>query len=197
MLSFSQDTISHITSGCLNTFKASTSDSCPEGVNFKYSGDTLKIYGTIGANCCGAHFLQIQKLNDTIYIASVDTGDLCLCSCAFCFEIGLKISSIDTIVSLNGEIFNIKTVINSISTSLAPPNKIVLYPNPTSGILKIDLKSIVNIKCIRVTDISGRVIKEIEKNTREIDLSDFESGLYLIYFELGDHQKIVKRILRN
>ena len=54
--------------------------------------------------------------------------------------------------------------------------KAMLYPNPTNGILNIVNE---NLTKILIFNISGKVIKEFEPNTR-IDLSDMSNGIYLI-----------------
>ncbi|WP_083997305.1 GEVED domain-containing protein [Chryseobacterium angstadtii] len=60
---------------------------------------------------------------------------------------------------------------------------ITVYPNPFKDILKIsDIK---NVQTIVVTDISGRQVKTL-KASNEINLSDLNSGLYLISLHMED-----------
>jgi len=58
--------------------------------------------------------------------------------------------------------------------------KIVLYPNPTSGLLNV--KSTLTIEKLIVSDLSGRQIFEYEPRESEfnISLKNFSSGIYLI-----------------
>lgn len=58
------------------------------------------------------------------------------------------------------------------------------YPNPSQGILYIELSS--NIKELFVADITGKIIFRIENSNMRlltIDLSDFPNGLYFIKYE--------------
>lgn len=60
-------------------------------------------------------------------------------------------------------------------------SEIVIYPNPTNGIISIDLKNSLETKVI-VTDIFGRVLTE--KDYRQplitIDLKDLTDGIYIV-----------------
>ena len=52
-----------------------------------------------------------------------------------------------------------------------------VYPNPTAGI--INLKNL-NTQKLSLYDISGKLIKEFEGGTSQIDLTNFSKGMYLI-----------------
>lgn len=69
-----------------------------------------------------------------------------------------------------------------------------IYPNPFTDVITIsDTNEILNLK---ITDISGRVIKTIEKPASKINLSELTSGVYFmtIYQKGGKSQtqKIIK-----
>jgi hypothetical protein len=197
MISYSQDTIHYITSACLHSPKSNKGDSCPEGINFRYYNDSLEIYGTIVANCCGVHLAKILKQMDTIFITTMDTGQLCNCVCSFCFNVKLKISSGDTLVNLNDTTYNLKSYINSADELKGGNTRIELYPNPTSNQLTIENKSSSKIRRIGITDISGRQIKSIEDNVRDIDLSRIEKGLYFLKIDLNNDKTVIKKVLKN
>lgn len=57
-------------------------------------------------------------------------------------------------------------------------NKLILYPNPVSNKLYISNSA----KSIIITALSGKTVAHIE-NTNEIDLSVYESGLYILTVE--------------
>lgn len=62
-------------------------------------------------------------------------------------------------------------------------NTISAYPNPFSDVLTIsDVK---NVKSILVSDVSGRIIKNIAVQ-KEINLSDLKSGLYFVTLKMED-----------
>jgi hypothetical protein len=193
--SYGQDTLKHITSGCLGHIVSSDSDSCAEGINFRYLGNTLEIYGTIWANCCGEHFVQIIRLNDTIYITSFDTGRLCNCGCRFCFDIKIPDATNDTIVKFNEVIYNAKKI-NSIKGAVKNNELIELYPNPAENILALKVPANIRINKIHIKDISGRLVKTIEHVSPVIDIKSLDAGVYFVNFELENQQIIVKRIVK-
>jgi len=192
---FAQDTLSHIAGSCINSLK--TEVACPVGINFEYSADTLKIYGMIGANCCGAHFVEIEKLLGTINITSIDTGMLCTCGCLYCFEIRIPATVYDTIVKLNGSEYNIKALLNSIGDSRLEDNLIELFPNPTVGNVSVKLNGGIRVENIIITDISGRIIRMYNSFRNVIELNDFPVGAYIINFETDRKQRISKRIIKK
>ena len=68
---------------------------------------------------------------------------------------------------------------------------IVVYPNPTTGIFRIDTRLNVEIKVI---DMQGKIIVE-GKNLNTVDISDYSNGLYNLYITTDDKifiNKIIK-----
>jgi len=196
---YSQDTISHITSGCVYNEKSTIEDApCPPGVFFNYSNDTLNIYGTIGANCCGTHFAFVQILRDTVFITTKDTGDLCNCVCGFCFELRIPATIMDTIVCMNGTIYNIKGVLSSFYKNESDEVFKVL-PNPFNHELRI----MVDNEFIRnafISDFSGKIIHTIDcTNQREIilDTSSWPTGLYLLNLKSSNNKIITSKIIKE
>ena len=72
-----------------------------------------------------------------------------------------------------------------------------IYPNPTNGIIEIDLANN-KINKISIVDISGRkIIEKVQLNRNEkLDLSDFGSGLYIIMFET-DKKHYISKIIKE
>lgn len=54
-----------------------------------------------------------------------------------------------------------------------------LYPNPTSDVLNISSKNGLEMKEIKITDLSGRIVKTLN-NATTINVSDLSAGTYLI-----------------
>jgi len=68
---------------------------------------------------------------------------------------------------------------------------IVVYPNPTTGIFRIDTRLKIEVKVI---DMQGKVIVE-GKDINTIDISDYSTGLYNLQITTGDKifsNKIIK-----
>ncbi len=63
-----------------------------------------------------------------------------------------------------------------------------LYPNPTSTQINIVSSAIEFI--VRITDNSGRVILE-SKNSKQIDVSSFASGLYILSYQDGESSSAI------
>jgi len=94
------------------------------------------------------------------------------------------------------ELFHIKT---DLPTYLAVENveynkdsKIIISPNPTSGLIKIYAKS--NINKVEIYDYSG--IKISESQTDNLDFSKLNSGVYLVKIYTNDSvetKKVIKK----
>jgi Flp pilus assembly pilin Flp len=78
-------------------------------------------------------------------------------------------------------------------------NEISIYPNPTSGKLTIDNGQL-TIKNIEITDITGKTIinyqLSIDNYQFEIDLSGYESGIYLIKI-LNDKEVFTTKLIKK
>ncbi|MAJ98697.1 MAG: hypothetical protein CMD07_05460 [Flavobacteriales bacterium] len=95
------------------------------------------------------------------------------------------------------------TLINSINIGLEDLfyENINIYPNPTSGIVNINfiLRNKEN-SVLKIFDSSGRKMKEIifdQKNVNEkVDLSKFNSGIYILEIEI-DSTTIIRKIQKK
>ena len=67
------------------------------------------------------------------------------------------------------------------------------YPNPVTDVLKI--KADVDIKRIKIVDITGRIIIETSQN--HLDVSALPSGYYLLQVSFSQGQVATKKILIN
>ena len=77
--------------------------------------------------------------------------------------------------------------------------KILVYPNPTTGVFTIECKSTnLNGCCFRIYDIFGKLLisNNLTKENNTIDLSSQPAGIYLLQLiedgESAGFQKIVK-----
>lgn len=78
----------------------------------------------------------------------------------------------------------------------ASENENKIYPNPTSGILKIDIKNTTGKSEIEIFNSLGQsVFKNTASNETEINISTFASGIYFVKIQNGQNiltKKIVK-----
>ena len=66
---------------------------------------------------------------------------------------------------------------------------------PIKEQLNIDKKNLSNVKEIQVIDVLGRVVQKIEAIEPTFNLSDLNSGLYILLFKMNNglfYQKIQK-----
>ena len=78
-------------------------------------------------------------------------------------------------------------------------NDISIYPNPTSKILFIDLKNLMDKDGLTLTvyDLLGRILESrtIEEEVEKIDLEQVSSGVYLIYIR-GEQREFIQRVIK-
>jgi subtilisin-like proprotein convertase family protein len=83
---------------------------------------------------------------------------------------------------------------NSFST-----NQLQMFPNPTTGILNINLVDVSGETNFRLIDVSGRVV--LDKSTTEVnnifDLSNFQNGIYLLNIKNAEKETTKKIILNK
>jgi len=177
---YSQSTISYITGSCVAMGNGSNTN-CPAGINFLYLGDTLKIYGTISASCCGTHLAVISSRYDSIYIIQKDSGVTCECICNYCFEIKIPKSLNDSIVSINEKAYLIQSA-SAINSNNANTN-FRIYPNPTTDLIFIDCGNNYNGYKIRITNSLSQTIYKtlITKQTTAVNLKTWTGrGMYFV-----------------
>lgn len=74
---------------------------------------------------------------------------------------------------------------------------IALYPNPTQDYLLFNFENAFELKQVLVLDITGRVVKSIEKNlVNSINVADLSSGIYFVKFISVDGQ-ITKKFIKD
>lgn len=73
-------------------------------------------------------------------------------------------------------------------------SRIELYPNPSTGVFKIDGFELgQNELTMTVTDMFGKNITEVN-NTLELDLSDFPEGIYFVQLNFNGEKMITKKL---
>jgi hypothetical protein len=76
-------------------------------------------------------------------------------------------------------------------------NTIDIYPNPSDGIINIDIENI-NNATIEIYDVNGTLIfsKALNSNFEKIDISGFSGGLYLVKVKQDSTVIIGKVVVR-
>lgn len=81
--------------------------------------------------------------------------------------------------------------------SFRQENNLKLYPNPSSSILNIEINTVITNAQIEVYDLLGKKVfnQSIESNdTSKIDVSEWETGLYLVKISSENGNQIIRFI---
>jgi len=91
-------------------------------------------------------------------------------------------------IEFDDELEQPKQVILSNQTKMNNSKNIIVYPNPNSGYITIDLQMIeTEISNLQISDLKGKIVFEIceneinERNLLNIDISNYQSGIYNVY----------------
>jgi hypothetical protein len=188
---FSHDTIIFKRGSCLSSGLI-----CAKGINFNYKSDTLMIFGTLDANCFVTNHAAVEKIRDTIFISTIDSFDS-ECGCGICIEIKILASQEDTIVMLDGVVYNTKSSLNSINESVNYSKLIKIFPNPVNEILNIEVPDRIRLSKIILIDLTGRLVYTFGTTIRTINLEKIESGSYFMVFNTEYNGKVIKRIIKE
>ncbi|SDR74336.1 Por secretion system C-terminal sorting domain-containing protein [Polaribacter sp. KT25b] len=70
-----------------------------------------------------------------------------------------------------------------------------IYPNPTSG--NITIRSEKEIQTISIYNTLGKKIKEFNANQKEINISNFSKGIYLLKIKFDDKKNVIRKIIKH
>ena len=103
-------------------------------------------------------------------------------------------------ISNYGEVEDYVIKINPSSLSLGENDaeSILIYPNPTAGVVNIDFGSLSSkIEEIEVVDISGKTqfVRRNNTMTTQLDLAELSAGLYIIKFKTGNKTYLRKIVI--
>jgi len=82
---------------------------------------------------------------------------------------------------------------SALHTDLFNKNEFTVYPNPTSGIVSIETK--IEIENTKVFNSIGQLITT--GSTKTIDLSNLNSGIYIIQIQFKNGQSAIKKVVRR
>jgi hypothetical protein len=93
----------------------------------------------------------------------------------------------DSIVTLNLTLSF--TGINDINTST-----LSISPNPTAGDFTIAGLELYNISTMRITDVNGKLVKELDPTASKFTLGTAKPGVYFLTITAGNKQEVIKLI---
>lgn len=82
----------------------------------------------------------------------------------------------------------------SLGTGVVKANTVSIYPNPVNNIATIDANGQV-IKTVQVVNTLGQVV--LQGTTNTINLSNTQSGIYIVKVQFDNNQVITKKIVKN
>ena len=110
------------------------------------------------------------------------------------FEYSVSVEDINTCENSDTVIINVEA---GVSVAGVTSSETIIYPNPTTGIVTLDMNKSNNVSDIKITDEFGRLIKHIKINDNpylEIDLSEQAKGFYFIHIQT-EKRIIIKKIV--
>jgi hypothetical protein len=71
---------------------------------------------------------------------------------------------------------------------------IKMYPNPAKDVLNIQ-SEVEELTKVSITDLNGRIVKEVTNNVSQISLGDLSNGIYTVTIESATAKKVEKLIV--
>ncbi|WP_442267697.1 leucine-rich repeat domain-containing protein [Tenacibaculum sp. ZS6-P6] len=130
-----------------------------------------------GANEASYDILNPSSADDGTYYCQITNTVIA----GLTLRTGTVTATFDTTLSIENE---------------ALKNFIVLYPNPTNGIINIDVSNNIKIEKLDVFSITGVKVKSINKVTDKLNIQDLPSGVYTINIQ-STQGRIVKRLIKR
>jgi hypothetical protein len=151
----------------------------------------FELFASVGDSVQLIKRIEVLGISDhfrTKYGAIMDNGDVLLYIEQFAWE-NPNVKWYSWIM-LDGQKMNIISDTKDIDIT---SNKLKLYPNPTSSLVKISHLEIP--ASIKILDMNGNIIKQMNSTANEVDISDLPSGMYIFDIrnrEISERHKIVK-----
>lgn len=93
-----------------------------------------------------------------------------------------------------GDYWLVKLTYEAVATQDVWDNQIRLYPNPTSDIVNIVGGKVNPIEKIQLLDLSGRMVKDFERKTSELNVASLPRGTYIVQIQASQIRKQYKLI---
>ncbi len=178
---------------------------CSSGININYIDDTLVISGTVEVVGCGRQVAIINNKNDSIIIDTkeiVPPGEIdCNSEHSACFEMKVPSATNDTVLIFNGNAYTINALSKSLITIISDISdaNIKEYPNPTDGLVNIDVQETDLKDCfIEIYDLNGSnmLSKEI-KGSDHLNIDSFKAGCYILCIKQNSNVILRKLIVKR
>lgn len=109
---------------------------------------------------------------------------------------GVVVDAVGSVFIADATNHRIRKITNSLSTADYQQNQALIYPNPVSSIINIDLGDSIATKVI-LFDMNGKVMKtENSINITSLEISNLANGIYLLQITT-DKGILSKKIVKN
>ena len=74
-----------------------------------------------------------------------------------------------------------------------------IYPNPSNGVISVELAEGVSTSSLEIVNISGQVVHEAILNSRNtiLELGDLPNGMYLVTLTSSTHSSVRRLVLQR
>jgi hypothetical protein len=86
---------------------------------------------------------------------------------------------------------------NEVGISELSEPRVVLYPNPTSGLLSLAVQGPALPTSYAVLDLQGRLLRQASLQGSTLNLSGLPTGTYLVQIDFDNGTQVVKRVVVN
>jgi hypothetical protein len=154
------------------------------------------VSGTDSMGCVGSDTVQITVLNTTSSSQTQTALD------SYTWPVNSQIYTqsgtySDTLVNAAGcdSIVTLNLMLNYTGINENNSSSLVISPNPTNGDFSLNgLELYNNIKSILVSDVNGKLVKELDPSASKFNLETVKSGVYFLTITAGDKQEVIKII---
>jgi hypothetical protein len=106
------DTIKYLTGKCGQIKRGNLRDR--ENIRFRLANDTLHIWGSINANCCGEHLLIKTQNGNSFNFEPFEIGRVCRCMCFYPFDVKIPQCNLPEYrIKISDKDTTIKSVVSS------------------------------------------------------------------------------------
>lgn len=76
-------------------------------------------------------------------------------------------------------------------------NGISVYPNPARNIVNIAFSDDIDCQSVEIYTIDGRLLQSKSSNFETVDISDLNSGVYILKVNMADGREFTERIVKE
>ncbi len=148
----------------------------------------LYVSALIKSNWSTNIFANMEITSDTMYWVTENPTSL--------YDLTYNQDAISATAGRNGRPIGAYTnwVPVGISSLKVNENTLSVYPNPTSSLLHVDTE----YKALEIYNITGKLMYQSNDNSKRVlNVSDFESGIYIISVRDMNDNKLVKKFIKR